>query len=281
MTDANVREAEGHETRRGTLDVLLTVDVEPDCPPYLDGWQGVEEGLPRLRAALAEECVPATFFVTGGAAERYPVAVRETVAEGHELGCHGQSHARFSGMDAQGARDELTRASDVLRRVAPVTAFRAPFLDFPDRLLPLLVEAGYHVDSSEGAHRIAHRVRAARRARIAAPGLLRIPASTTSSALRLPPALRDPWLARLHSPVVLFVHPWEFVDLSTAPIPWHCRAGTGTRALTALSEVIRLFRGQGVRFVTMRHFLRDVVRDNVHEVTSDAVRKHMMDPVVA
>lgn len=281
MKNASVAEAGSHEPRSGRLDVLLTVDVEPDCPPYLNGWRGIEEGLPRLRSALAEARVPATFFVTGGVAERYPVAVRETIAEGHELGCHGQSHARFSGMDAQGARDELTRASGVLRGVAPVTAFRAPFLDFPDRLLPLLVEAGYRVDSSEGAHRIAHRIRASRGTRIAAPGLLRIPASTTSSALRLPPALRDPWLARLRSPVVLFVHPWEFVDLRAAPIPWHCRAGTGPRALTALSEVIRLFRGQGARFITMRHVLSDVVRDGLHEITSDAVRERVADPEVA
>ena len=26
----------------------LTVDVEPDCPPYLTSFLGIDEGLPRL-----------------------------------------------------------------------------------------------------------------------------------------------------------------------------------------------------------------------------------------
>ena len=34
--------------------VSFTVDLEPDCPPYLWTWRGVEEGMPRLLAMLAE-----------------------------------------------------------------------------------------------------------------------------------------------------------------------------------------------------------------------------------
>jgi hypothetical protein len=51
---------------------------------------------------------------------------------------------------------------------------------------------------------------------------------------------------------VLFVHPWEMVDLRAAPLPWHCRLGTGARALDALGEVIRMFKARGARFLTMR-----------------------------
>jgi len=232
--------------------VLLTVDVERDCQPYLSTWNGIEEGFPRVLDALSEEGVPATMFVTGETAERHPEAVRRAVADGHELGCHGHTHARFGRMDEDRARTELMRATDVLRGFAPTTAFRAPFLDFPNGLLPLLVEAGFTVDSSEGAHRIDHRVRAACLEERTYQGLLRVRASTTSSALRLPSTLRDPWLTRLPSPVVLFVHPWEFVDLRGAPLPWHCRLGTGRRAEAAFREVIRLFKGLGGRFVTMR-----------------------------
>lgn len=245
-------------------DVALTVDVEPDCLPYLGGWRGVRDGMPRLLELFEREGVPATLFVTGQTAGRFPDLVREAVSAGHELGCHGDTHERFSAMTASAARDEIGRASATLRAIAPTTAFRAPYLDFPDRFLPLLVEAGYRMDSSEGAHRIAHRMRAARRggalgerAATGVPGggdapLRRVPASTTSSALRLPPRLRDPWLARLVGPVVLFVHPWEFVDMKGAPIPWDCRAGTGARALAALREVIALFRERGARFLRMR-----------------------------
>jgi peptidoglycan/xylan/chitin deacetylase (PgdA/CDA1 family) len=241
-------------------DVLFTVDVEPDCPPYLRGWRGVTEGMPALLDLLAEEGVAATCFTTGQTAEQFPAHIDRIVAAGHELACHGHTHDRFGAMDERAARDELAQSSAVLRAFGPVTAFRAPNLDFPDAYLPLLVEAGYDVDSSEGAHRLDHRARAwARRldARPATvPGLLRIPASTTSSVLRLPPALRDPWLARLRRPVMLFIHPWELVDLSAERLRWDCRAGTGARALDAVREVIRLFRGAGARFGTVREWAR-------------------------
>src|SRR5690606_29255297 len=140
--------------------VYVTADVEPDCLPYLGGWRGMEEGFPRLMRLLAEERVPATLFATGQTAERYPELLREAVDAGHELGCHGDTHEPFGAMEESAARDELARASRVLREIAPTRSFRAPYLDFPDRFLPLLVEAGYRVDSSEGRHRLDHRVRA-------------------------------------------------------------------------------------------------------------------------
>jgi peptidoglycan/xylan/chitin deacetylase (PgdA/CDA1 family) len=187
--------------------------------------------------------------VTSQTAERFPDAIRDLVAAGHELGCH--SHGRFGSMDRTQAKLELAKASAVLRQFGPTTAFRAPNLDLPDAFLPLLVEAGFSVDSSEGYHRLDHRVRRATRTRREITGLLRLPASTTSSVLRLPPGLRDPWLARLERPVVLFFHPWEMVDLRGERLRWDCRAGTGPRALAAVREVIHLFRGCGARFGTV------------------------------
>ena len=232
-------------------DVFFTVDVEPDCPPYLDGWRGVSDGLPWLIEALDEEGVRGTFFVTGQTAERHSDAIRRIVSAGHELGCHGHTHRRFAEMRREEAVSEMKEASSVLRAFGPVTAFRAPNLDFPDAFLPLLVETGYALDSSEGAHRLDHRFRSATRTVRPTPGLRRLPVSTTSSVLRLPAALRDPWLARLARPTVLFIHPWELVDLRGESIRWDCRAGTGPRARDAVREVIRLFRGRGARFGTV------------------------------
>jgi peptidoglycan/xylan/chitin deacetylase (PgdA/CDA1 family) len=50
--------------------VCLTVDLEQDCPPFLSGYRGMEEGFPRLLQLLEEEGVAATFFCTGEVAER-------------------------------------------------------------------------------------------------------------------------------------------------------------------------------------------------------------------
>lgn len=223
--------------------VCLTVDAEPDCPPYLTGWRGMEEGAPLLLELFRDEGVPATFFTTGEAAAHHPDWVGRVVAEGHELASHGMSHRPFPTLTAAEARAEIREASAILRTYAPVTAFRAPNLRMPDAYLTLLEEDGYQVDASLGKYKPAHW-------RAPAPTRLhRLAASVTSSWLRLPPWMRDPMLRALASPVVLFVHPWEFVDLRRAPIPWDCRAGTGAHALRSLREVIRYFREAGGRFL--------------------------------
>ena len=56
----------------------------------------------------------------------------------------------------------------------------------------------------------------------------------------------------LSDPVVLFVHPWEFVDLTHETLRYDCRFRTGAFALRALREVIELFRVRDAAFLTMR-----------------------------
>jgi len=250
--------APGAAATGAALDVCFTVDYEPDCPPWLVGtFRGVEEATAPLLALLAAEGVPATFFSTGVVAERYPDAIRAIVDGGHELGCHGHTHRRFDAIPPDDARDEIAVAAAVLRRAAPVSSFRAPNLALPNRYLPLLVEAGFTLDSSQGRYKPDFRrdARARRTAPDARPPLRRIPASVTSSVLRLPRWIREPWLDALRGPVVLFVHPWEFVDLRRAPIRWDCRMSTGPLALRRVGEVLRRFRARGARFRPMRALL--------------------------
>ncbi|MDH5759622.1 MAG: polysaccharide deacetylase family protein [Gemmatimonadota bacterium] len=226
--------------------VSVTVDVEPDCPPYLWSWRGLEEGMPLLLDLLDGAGISGTFFTTGESARRYPAVVRRIVEGGHELACHGMTHRAFTDLSLQEAREEVALSSEILRDHAPVDSFRAPYLRFPDRYLPLLEEYGFRVDSSRGLYKPAHW-------RPSAPtALTRIPASMTSSVLRLSPALRDPVLRALHSPVVLFVHPWEFVDLRDTDLRWDCRWGTGPHALASLASTIDLFRRRGDVFRTVR-----------------------------
>ena len=226
-------------------DVALTVDLEQDCPPHLGGWRGMREGGPRLLELLADEGVPATFFCTARAAEEHPGLVDDLVASGHELGCHGVDHRSFMEMTCREADDEIARSAAVLREAAPVTAFRAPYLSLPEAFLPLLEDRGFRLDASRARYKPGHWLRPPARS-----PLRRLTASTTSSVLRLPAPLRDPLLRRLRPPVVLFVHPWELVDLTGEPIPLDCRFATGRPALRALREVVALFRARGDRFVT-------------------------------
>ncbi len=226
--------------------VCLTVDVEPDCPPYLETWRGIDSGMAWLLQALDDWRVPATCFVTGEVARRAPGVVRDLVSAGHELGSHGDRHLDYSRLSRDEARGDIEGASLCLRAFGSVTAFRAPYLRFPQAFLPLLEEAAFSVDSSQarykglgvGPHR--------------AGRLSRIPASVTSSVLRLPGVVRDRVLTRLRDPIVLFVHPWEFVDLRHEPIRWDCRFRTGDQARRDLASTLATLERAGARFTRLR-----------------------------
>jgi hypothetical protein len=119
----------------------------------------------------------------------------------------------------------------------------------------MLESLGFTLDSSQGRYKPDY----LRRQPVTR--LLRVPASVTSSALRLPARVRDTYLAVQRAPLVLFVHPWEFVDLTREPIPWHCRMGTGERALDALAGTLRTLGERGARFTRMDELPRARRRD--------------------
>jgi peptidoglycan/xylan/chitin deacetylase (PgdA/CDA1 family) len=229
------------------MQVCLTVDMEHDCPPFLRTYRGVTDGTPRILELLGRHGVPGTFFTTGDVARRFPDTVRSIVDAGHELGCHGDTHQRFSTLGPAAARREIEGATETLRKYYPVASFRAPNLDFPASYVPFLRDAGYTLDSSQGRHKpgsffkrpeVTDKVR-------------RIPASTAPSVTRLPKLVRERVFARLADPVVFFFHPWEFVDVTREPIPLDCRFGTGAPALRALSELIEWFGSHGATFKRM------------------------------
>ena len=235
--------------------VSISVDFEPDCPPYLSStFRGIERGAPALLDLFGALGVSATYFTTGQVAERFPGAVRALADAGHELACHGVTHTAFDTLDERTARWEITESAERLRDVAAVTSFRAPYLRFPERYLGLLEAAGFEVDSSLAKYKRSYY------APRQATTLTRIPASMTSSVYRLPRIIRNPWLLALRDPVVLFVHPWEFVDLTEEKLRYDCRFRTGAFALRALREVIELFQARGATFHTIRELAAGLER---------------------
>jgi peptidoglycan-N-acetylglucosamine deacetylase len=225
--------------------VAFTVDLEPDCPPYLQGFRGIEQGTPALLDLLGAEKVPATFFTTGEVAARYPETVKRLVRDGHELGCHGMTHRAFTSLDPVTARSEIEESAAILRRFAPVTSFRAPYLQFPPAYVEMLEQNAFTLDSSHARYKLAYyRDRTSSR-------ITRVPASVTSSVLRLPRVVRNTYLSALWSPIVLFVHPWEFVDLRRERLRLDCRFKTGDIALDCVRDVLRSYARRGARFVRM------------------------------
>lgn len=107
-------------------------------------------GVPRILEILDRRGVPATFFVPGYTAERYPGVVRDIVAAGHEVAHHGYLHETLEGVDAETEAGYLDRGLAALQEVAGVrpVGFRAPMWE-PSWATPrLLADRGFLYDSS-------------------------------------------------------------------------------------------------------------------------------------
>lgn len=235
------------EPRKGSV-ACFTADVEQDCPPYLETCRGMNEGMPRLLDLLGGLGIHGTFFTTGEMARRFPNIVRRIVGDGHELACHGDQHKDFTTLDYEETRRELRESLQTLREFTPVVSFRAPYLRFPAEHLPLLVEHGLTIDSSQAAYKFGANHRGTNEVK----GLMRIPASLTSSVLRLPAVLRKLWIASAKQPVVMFVHPWEAVDFRRSSLRWDCRFRTGVSAVELWRQGLTDMLAQGTTFKVMR-----------------------------
>ncbi len=228
--------------------VSLTFDVEQDCPPYLTTTRGMEEGLPRLLDLMAEKKVMATFFFTAEMARRFPQLVRRVLDEGHELGSHGYNHERLDRLPKDDAAKVIEKSLNVLREFGEVVSFRAPNLQLPETYYDILERHGVLVDSSKATYK-------GYRLGIRFFGeVLEVPASTTSSVLRLPWKLQAVIHSRLKEPRIYFAHPWEFVPMQREKIRWDCRFNTGERALELLGKLIDHYKSMGAEFLTMREY---------------------------
>ncbi|AKB19291.1 MULTISPECIES: polysaccharide deacetylase family protein [unclassified Methanosarcina] len=226
--------------------ITITIDVEEDCPPMLTSTRGMEEGMPKLLQLFKKEEIKATFFVTGMMAEQYPDLIRQIPVDGHELGCHGYTHTRFDRMGREEAKIDLKRAGNVLRQFEKrMVSFRAPNLQFPESYLELLEEEGFMYDSSFAAYKPPF----SQKTRINGK-ITRIPVTVTSSFLRLSPDIFLPPLRRITAPVI-FVHPWEFVDMSKMPVRLDCKFNTGKKALENLKVLIHAFKAENCLFLTL------------------------------
>jgi len=100
-------------------EVVLTFDDGP--------WPG---NTPAVLAALAAECIKATFFPIGKHTMWHPEILRQVAAAGHTIGSHTWSHADLSKKTPQEAKDEIEKGISAVRFA--LNAPPAPFFRFPD-----------------------------------------------------------------------------------------------------------------------------------------------------
>ncbi|THD67215.1 MAG: polysaccharide deacetylase family protein [Bradyrhizobium sp.] len=104
-------------------EVVLTFDDGP-WPPTA----------PRVLAALANECVRATFFLIGKPASEHPDLVRRIAAEGHTIGHHTWSHRSLRRIKPSETTDEIEHgiaAVEMALHGVATTTPSTPFFRFP------------------------------------------------------------------------------------------------------------------------------------------------------
>src|SRR5436190_3840467 len=110
---------------------------------------GPRVGVPRLIELLSDYSLPATFFVPGVTAERYPETVEQILRAGHEVGHHGHTHHSPLRLDEQAERTDLERGLTALARVGiEPTGYRTPSWEPSLRTFDLLAEHGFAYDST-------------------------------------------------------------------------------------------------------------------------------------
>jgi peptidoglycan/xylan/chitin deacetylase (PgdA/CDA1 family) len=120
-------------------EVVLTFDDGP-WPPTT----------PKVLAALANECVRATFFLIGKPASEHPDLVRRIAAEGHSIGHHTWLHRSLMRIPPGETTDEIDRgiAADemalhgVATRIPSTPFFRFPGFETTPATLALLQARG-------------------------------------------------------------------------------------------------------------------------------------------
>jgi peptidoglycan/xylan/chitin deacetylase (PgdA/CDA1 family) len=144
------------------IQAILSFDVDAETPILVEGRRyagnagvmshqayGPLVGVPRIIQLLQEYGLPATFFVPGLTAERYPQTLEQILAAGHEVGHH--SYAHFSPFD----QDEAAERADFERALATLDGFgvepegfRCPSWEPAWRTPALVAEYGLAYDSS-------------------------------------------------------------------------------------------------------------------------------------
>jgi peptidoglycan/xylan/chitin deacetylase (PgdA/CDA1 family) len=104
-------------------EVVLTFDDGP--------WPGTT---PKVLAALAQECVRATFFLIGKSASEHPELVRRMAAEGHTIAHHTWAHRNLKYMKPEAAIGEIDKgiaAVETALHGKASTIPGTPFFRFP------------------------------------------------------------------------------------------------------------------------------------------------------
>ena len=124
------------------------VEFRPSARSFGD--YGPTVAVPHILAALARAEVPASFYVPGWVAERWPTTVELIAGAGHEIGHHGYLHEPPATLSAEEEAEVLDKGNEILCGITGegVAGYRSPSWELSDVSLQLMAERGFRYDSS-------------------------------------------------------------------------------------------------------------------------------------
>lgn len=100
---------------------------------------------PQILDVLAQNRVPATFFVIGAYAAEHPDLIQRMIAEGHEVGNHTMSHPDLSKCGLGEVQREVSEANQAIMLACPqasIRYIRAPYGAWSEEVLTASEIAG-------------------------------------------------------------------------------------------------------------------------------------------
>ena len=99
-----------------------------------------------ILATLAQQHIPATFFLTGNFVADFPEPARRIATAGHRIGNHSVNHPYFTSLSDADMRAQLSAAAATIRNTTgkdPAPLFRFPYGDRDARTIATVNAAGY------------------------------------------------------------------------------------------------------------------------------------------
>ena len=113
----------------------------------------ISVGTDKLLSLLQKNKVTATFFTLGKVIEEHPSIIKQLIQEGHEIGCHTNTHPALYNITEREFELEIRQCATLLKDNFDLIhlGFRAPFFSVDRRswwALDVLKKNGYLYDSS-------------------------------------------------------------------------------------------------------------------------------------
>jgi len=86
--------------------ISLTFDDGPD-----------PKNTPIVLDVLKKHNTPATFFLVGSRAEKYPELVKRIANEGHEIGNHSMNHSNYNGKTIEFLRNDIKQCNEIIHKI--------------------------------------------------------------------------------------------------------------------------------------------------------------------